>query len=302
MTATATEIKKVADNPVHPKEAPETHWETILSVKEWNALYPGLLDGITAFAGMANVVMQLSHPGVGYGVKESKVDSGNIFKRPFKRARTTFTYLAVALTGTREDKLSYRQAIGKAHAQVRSTSASPVKYSAFDSSLQLWVAGCIYWGMVDTYEKFYGPLPRDKKERLYILAQPLGTTLQVRASMWPADLTAFEEFWETNLNKLKIDDTIREYLTELVELQFLNPLLRYPLGSFHRFVTIGFLPQHLRNEMHFTWSDRQEKLFNAMLKTLAFGSRLLPSPVRQFPVRLTMWDFRRRIRNNLPLI
>jgi uncharacterized protein (DUF2236 family) len=36
--------------------------------------------------------MQLSWPEVGYGVMESKVDSGNAMKHPYKRARTTFTY------------------------------------------------------------------------------------------------------------------------------------------------------------------------------------------------------------------
>src|SRR5690349_24798586 len=41
-------------------------------------------------AGAANVVMQLSWPEVGYGVAESKVDSGNLLKHPWKRARTTF--------------------------------------------------------------------------------------------------------------------------------------------------------------------------------------------------------------------
>ncbi|CAM3339813.1 hypothetical protein BHQ20_28140 [Mycobacterium intermedium] len=49
-----------------------------------------------AFAGgPANVIMQLSWPGVGYGVVESKVDSGNILKHPWKRARTTLQYLAL---------------------------------------------------------------------------------------------------------------------------------------------------------------------------------------------------------------
>ena len=44
----------------------------------------------------ANVIMQLSAPGVGYGVLESPVDSGNVYKHPFRRARTTGTYLAAA--------------------------------------------------------------------------------------------------------------------------------------------------------------------------------------------------------------
>ena len=39
-------------------------------------------------AGPANVIMQLSWPPVGHGVVESKVDSGNLLKHPWKRART----------------------------------------------------------------------------------------------------------------------------------------------------------------------------------------------------------------------
>ena len=52
----------------------------------------------------ANVIMQLSLPGVGYGVLESPVDSGNVFKHPVKRARTTGTYLAAAIIGTDADR------------------------------------------------------------------------------------------------------------------------------------------------------------------------------------------------------
>ena len=51
-------------------------------------------------AAAANVVMQLAVPGVGYGVVESKVDSGSILKHPWKRLRTTSQYLAVAVFGS----------------------------------------------------------------------------------------------------------------------------------------------------------------------------------------------------------
>ena len=50
-------------------------------------------------AGAANVVMQLARPGVGHGGAESKVDSGNLMKHPWKRGRTTTQYLAVAILG-----------------------------------------------------------------------------------------------------------------------------------------------------------------------------------------------------------
>jgi uncharacterized protein (DUF2236 family) len=124
-------------------------------------------------AGAANVIMQLSWPEVGYGVVESKVDSGNLFKHPWKRARTTFQYLAVAVFGNDEDRAAYREAVDAAHRQVRSTSASPVSYNAFDRDLQMWVAACLSVGLEDTYQLLRGEMTSEQAEQFYRSAWPL---------------------------------------------------------------------------------------------------------------------------------
>jgi len=54
-----------------------------------------LLNPAAVLLPAANVIMQLASPAVGYGVLESPVDSGNVYKHPFKRARTTGTYTLV---------------------------------------------------------------------------------------------------------------------------------------------------------------------------------------------------------------
>src|SRR5215472_7446067 len=107
--------------------------------------------GVALLAGPANVIMQLARPGVGYGVLESRVESGRVDLHPIKRARTTFTYLAVAMAGSDAQKEAFRQAVNRAHAQVYSMPDSPVQYNAFDPDLQLWVAACLYKGGVDVY-------------------------------------------------------------------------------------------------------------------------------------------------------
>lgn len=117
-----------------------------------------LLNPAAMLLPAANVIMQLAVPGVGYGVLESPVDSGNVYKHPFKRARTTGTYLAVATIGTESDRALIRGAVDVAHRQVRSTASSPVSYNAFDPKLQLWVAACLYRYFVDQHEFLYGPL------------------------------------------------------------------------------------------------------------------------------------------------
>ena len=122
----------------------------------------------------ANVIMQLSAPGVGYGVLESPVDSGNVYKHPFKRARTTGTYLAAATIGTDADRELIRAAVDTAHAQVRSTASSPVSYNAFDPKLQLWVAACLYRYYVDAHEFLYGPLDDAAADAVYRDARTAG--------------------------------------------------------------------------------------------------------------------------------
>src|ERR1700678_2526239 len=141
------------------------------------------LMGVALLAGPANVIMQLARPGVGYGVMESRVDSGRIDLHPIKRARTTFTYLAVATAGSDAQKEAFRRAVNRAHAQVYSTAESPVQYNAFDLDLHLWVGACLYKGGVDIHRIFIGELGADDAERSYRDGMTLATTLQVPPEM-----------------------------------------------------------------------------------------------------------------------
>ena len=204
--------------------------------------------------------MQLARPGVGHGVCESRVDSGNLFRHPAKRGRTTMTYLAVVALGTDEERTAYRRAVNVAHRGVRSTDSSPVSYNAFDPGLQLWVAACLYRGFTDVHEAFVGPLDGDRAEEIYRDCAVLGTTLQVKEEMWPADRAAFERYWNAALEEISIDDAVREYLLGIVDLKFLPGFLSRTLGPFHRFVTTGFLPARFRREMRLGWTPLDQRV------------------------------------------
>ena len=111
-------------------------------------------------AGNANVIMQLSRPEVGYGVMNSRVHSGSALHHPVKRARTTFTYIALAILGTEEDRAAFRRAVNGQHAQVVSTPEEPVRYRAMDPELQRWVAACLYAGTRDILDRWTEMLAR----------------------------------------------------------------------------------------------------------------------------------------------
>jgi uncharacterized protein (DUF2236 family) len=254
--------------------------------------------GAGLLAGSANVIMQLSRAPVGYGVLESKVDSGNVFRHPLKRTRTTLTYLAVASMGTDAERAAYRRGVNRAHSQVHSSGESPVAYNAFDTDLQLWVAACLYKGFEDVYLAFVGGEPA----AFYRDAARLGTTLQVRPEMWPADRAAFEEYWTAGVAATGIDDTVRRYLTDLVDLRFLPPPAAALGRRFNRFVTTGFLPQHFRDEMRLPWTAVDQRRFETFLAAVGRVTRVLPAPLRRFPYNLCLWDLRRRLRTGRPLV
>ncbi|MEV0686177.1 oxygenase MpaB family protein [Nocardia sp. NPDC050378] len=261
------------------------------------------VDGAAIFFGAtANVIMQLSLAPVGYGVAESRVHSGSIMLHPFKRTRTTITYLAVAMMGTDEDRAAYRAAINGAHRHVHSTPESPVKYNAFDKNLQMWVAACLYWGSVDLMERLHGPVDDDTADTFYEYAHRFGTTLQVPREMWPADRAAFAAYWTENLAATSVDDTIKAYFDGLLDLRMLYPPLRWPFARFHRWFTTGLLPAHLRDELRLTWTDRDERRLARLLRTVGAISSRMPRPIRSLPFDVTLADMRRRKRRGKPLI
>ncbi|GFG52997.1 hypothetical protein CQY20_04980 [Mycolicibacterium agri] len=266
----------------------------------------GGMLGVGLLAGAANVIMQLSRPGVGYGVVESRVESGRIDRHPIKRARTTFTYLAVAAQGTPEQKAAFRRAVNRQHAQVYSTDESPVSYNAFDPELQLWVGACLYKGVRDVYRIFVGEPDDEAEELLMEEGIGLGTMLQVPREMWPADQAAFDGFWEESMAKVHIDDRVRDFLMPIAmgrvrKVKLPAPLQRR-LDDINLLITTGFLPQRFRDEMRLPWDEQRQRRFDRLMRRIKFVNDLMPKFVREFPFNVLLKDLDWRIRTGRPLV
>lgn len=289
----------------YARESPDTEYlpsATQMTRGELDALPAGQLEmmGISALAGPANVIMQLALPAVGYGVYESAVDSGNLFKHPIKRTRTTLSYLAVAAKGSPADRKAYRRAVGKAHARVRSTPDSPVSYNAFDPKLQLWVAACLYKGWEDM-QRIYGD-PADITEGAYQNGAVMGTTLQVPREMWPVTRADFEQYWDETVETLDIDPVIREHLMSIVRAEFMPRWFGITFGWWFELLTIGFLPTNFRDKMGLQFRPWQRVVFDTHNRLARAVLNRLPKPLREFPFNLLLLDVRWRLRTNRPLV
>lgn len=255
----------------------------------------------TAVAG-ANIVMQLASLGVGHGVAESRVESGSLYAHPIKRARTTFSYVAVALLGTDEERQEMARVVTEVHRHVRNLPGEEVRYTALDPKLQLWVAACIYKGMEDAYTIVHGPPSVEVVAKIYPHAARLATTLQVPADMWPPDREAFEEYWDEAVRSIRMDDVTRAYLWDFTGLGFLPWPVPQLVGRFHRTITTGALPEAFRRELGLPWGRRQQRVWDANARVLKVLDAVTPKPVRRLPMDLYLWDVRRRIRKGHALV
>lgn len=261
-----------------------------------------LINPAAALAPAANVIMQLALPPVGYGVLQSPVDSGNVYKHPFKRARTTGTYLAAAVYGTDADRALIRREVDRVHKLVRSGASSPVSYHAMNPQLQLWVAACLYRYYIDQHEFLYGPMEPAAADAIYADARTLGTTLQVRDDMWPADRVAFDEYWKRTLDELRIDEPVREHLHGVAALAFLPTPLRQLAGPLNLFATTGFLPPEFRTLMQLPWTRAHQRWFDRLMTALRLADQVIPRDVWLFGYQLYLWDMRLRERRGKPVV
>jgi uncharacterized protein (DUF2236 family) len=261
------------------------------------------LVGPVAFAaGASNVIMQLSLLPVGHGVAESTVESGRADRHPVKRLRTTFSYLAVAVLGTPADRQAMRQEVNRSHRPVRSGPADAVRYNAFDPQLQLWVAACLYRGVEISYRLIYGVPDEATADVLYRHSARLGTTLQVTERMWPADRAAFEDYWQQGLQRIRMDDTTRNYLQGLARLGFMPAPVRSVFGPLHELLSVGFLPEPFRVELGLPWGPNRQRLFDGLTRAGGRVARMLPQPLKAFPFNWFLWDVRRRVRTGRPIV
>lgn len=259
-----------------------------------------LSSGLWPWLAGANVVMQLTNPGVGHGVVESRVESGRVDRHPIKRARTTALYLAVATLGNADDRQFMHEEVRRIHDEVISTPDSPVRYSGNSQKLQLWVALCLIRFFVDQFELLYRPLTAAECEHVLELGEPLATVLNVRADAWPATWDEYERVFAEGMEEAAIDESVREMLDDLCAFGPLDgrlagsgTLLHRTVGPVHHSYTRFGVPGRAREKMgwEITAADLRHK---RLIHTVARATDLVvPTPLRTL-YTVALWDMRAR--------
>ena len=256
------------------------------------------MNGLALAPAGANVIMQLARLPIGHAVATSRVASGALTQHPLKRTRTTLGYVLIALLGDEDERAWVRREVNRQHRGVHSLDHDDVAYDAFDPALQLWVAACMCRGALDAAALPYGTASPSLLDELYGHCARFATTLQVPVEMWPNSRAAFDEYWQSSLALIAMDDLTRTYLRGVASLAFLPSPLPTLFGPLHEFITTGFLSDPFRQALGLRWSKERQRRFNLVLRVATSTHRLLPRRVREFPLNVIWWDTHRRRRQH----
>ncbi|WP_104086477.1 oxygenase MpaB family protein [Arthrobacter sp. GMC3] len=232
-----------------------------------------------AGAGRA-ILLQLANPGVGYGVAQHS----NFAQEPLKRLHGTLSYIYALTNGTPEQQKLVRIRVQRAHRPVKGQqSEAHPDYSASDPRLQLWVAATLYDSGMQSYCALFPELETEVADTVYRDYSVLGTALGMPAGLWPATRADFDEYWDSQLGQLRVDDTIKAVARELLAAKH-APLWVKAVMPLARFLTVGLLPAEVREMYGFKWSAQQEKKLTATFKLAAVLVRIAPVFIRHAPM------------------
>jgi uncharacterized protein (DUF2236 family) len=239
---------------------------------------------VSALAAPRAVLMQIAHPLVAAGVAEHS----QFRKHRFARLYRTSMAAAAVTFGSREFAHRVVRSINQKHNLVHGnlktqSGVFPVgtPYDANDEQLKLWVMSTVTDSALLVYDRFVGNLSDTEREQYYQDSLIVAKMFGVPESITPPTYLDLKNYMRQMIHSdvITVSDTAREIVRALFSKSIEGDLLR--LGSA---VSIGLLPDRMRREFEFRWSDRRERLLNRAAAASRTVRGHLPSIVCSSPI------------------
>lgn len=238
-------------------------------------------DAVLIAGGGRAILLQVANPAVGAGVSAHSGFS----ERPLDRLHATLTFCYAQAYGTESDRRTVLRRVNAAHGPVTAAASGDTPaYSAFDPRLQLWVAATLYDTARQVHDLVYDPLDDEAAEAFYQQYAIIGTALQMPAALWPEDHIAFRAWFDRELDTLVVTPGALRVSRHLLTLASAPWWLRAAMPT-ARLVTAALLPPRLRSAYGFSWTPRQQRRFDRMLRVVRVVWPAVPRRIRHFPVR-----------------
>lgn len=173
-----------------------------MPVKSVQGRVPDIIrEGVCLLGGVVAILMQVAHPKVALAISEHS----NFQEDVWHRINSTLTYLYLALLGTVGEGEKLATVVKLRHVRVRA-GGKEMPYAASNADLLLWVNATVYSGMVNAFERAFGPMEEDLAVHVLQRFGRLGRLLLADSEEfeWPESREDFDEYWHKTYKTLTI--------------------------------------------------------------------------------------------------
>lgn len=236
-------------------------------------------EPVVFMGGGRALLMQVAHPLVAAGVAQHSDYQAHPWRRLTRTLDTTIKIVfADADTSARAAaRLAAR------HSAVRGTAADGTPYDAGDPDLLLWVWATLVDTSLTLYERCFGALEPDERERFYQEQKLFAHACGVPEGTCPEAVADFASYLERMIAaELRVGEPARAVRDSIAGAAVAAPLR--PLLTPHTLATAGLLAPPLREAYGFSWGPREQRRLDAWFALVRAGVRLVPRRVRELPV------------------
>lgn len=246
-------------------------------------------ERIVLFGWSRAILLQLAHPLVAAGVADhSSFRSGPLTAA--SRLHHTIRAMLALTFGTDAQRAVALEGIRGIHRRVNGTLRheagrwhAGTRYSAEDPALVLWVHATLLDSVPRIYELLVEPLTDADRDAYCAEAASTAVALGAEPDQLPRTIEAARRYMDGMLTSgtIAVSPDAKE-LSDAV----LSPPLRFvtaPAARLNRIVTIGLLPDALRQEYGFTWTRDDAGRFDRYVRLLRTIHRYTPQTLARWP-------------------
>ena len=246
-------------------------------------------ERVVLFGWSRAILLQLSHPLIAAGVAEHSSFRGGPFTAAARLHHTVRAMLSLTF-GTPVAREETLERIRGIHSRVRgrlATTAGPfpagTPYFADDPDLLLWVHATLLDSIPLVYEHLVAPLSAAERDAYCDEAADTAIALGARPAEVPrtwADLRTYVEATYQS-GRLVVSEQAGQVATAV-----LAPRMAWliaPAAAANRLVTVGLLPDALRRQFGFSWSEGEERRLRTVLRAIHATRRLVPGQLPFWP-------------------
>lgn len=248
-------------------------------------------ERLVLFSGVRALLMQACDPLAVIGFRRHSV----IYDDPQARLLRTDERMSRIYFGSSEEAEETGRVVRAMHHRVRGVTparygpiARGTPYDASDPALGLWVLATLADSALVYYERIFGALAEEDRERYWGEYRRVGEVLGMPPDSMPQTHLGLRQCIDGRLGdgSLWISDERREQAVRMVLEPPFSGWQRaavIPVTETIRLISTGLLPPQVRRLLGFSWDPAREALLRSALLQLRFGARLWPDAVRLHP-------------------